>query len=186
MRLTILSATNRPQSNTLKVAKFSERLLSQKISQNDEIVFLDLQNLPVELFTPQAYQEKPKTLEPFVKGIVETDALLVVMPEYNGGPPGVFKYFIDMLPFPQSLQKLPTLFIGVAAGRFGALRPVEQMQAIFRYRNAFLYPESIYLMNVFESLEADGKPKDEGTIKLFHQSFDGFLDFSRKLKKPAA
>ncbi len=107
----------------------------------------------------------------------------MVVPEYNGGAPGVFKYFIDMLPFPQSLQRLPTLFIGVAAGRFGALRPVEQMQAIFRYRNAYLYPDSIYLMGVHESIDADGKPKDEGTQKLFHQSLDGFIQFARKLEK---
>jgi len=183
MQLTILSGTNRPKSNTLKIAKFSERLLTQKISKHDEILFLDLQDLPLSLFSPTSYQEKPKEFEGFVKAIAESDALLIVVPEYNGGPPGVLKYFIDMLPFPQSLQKLPSLFIGVAAGRFGGLRPVEQMQEVFRYRNAYLYPESVYLTGVFESLEADGKPKDEATVKLIHQSFDGFLDFARKLSK---
>ena len=34
------------------------------------------------------------------------------------------------------------------AGIWGALRPVEQLQAIFGYRNAYLYPERVFLPGI--------------------------------------
>jgi len=52
--------------------------------------------------------------------------LHVVLPEYNGSYPGVLKYFIDMLKFPESFENKPAAFVGVANGQWGALRAVEQ------------------------------------------------------------
>lgn len=183
MHWTIISGTNRPQSNTLKVSNFIKNLMEEKTKGKDKIELIDLQNLPPEIFLGRAYQEKPAEFEPFKKAVLNADGLICVLPEYNGAAPGVFKYFIDMLPFPQSLQKVPSCFVGVSAGRFGALRSIEQSQQVFRYRNAFLYPESLYLMGVPDSLDPTTfGPKDEFLQKLTHQVLDGFLDFARKLR----
>jgi chromate reductase, NAD(P)H dehydrogenase (quinone) len=182
MKFTIISGTNRPGSNTRRIANFTESLLREKVKKGDTISLLDLCDLPQEIFSPKAYAEKPKSFEVFRDGVTQADALLCVLPEYNGAAPGVFKYFIDMLPFPQSLQKIPSFFVGVAAGRFGALRAIEQTQQVFRYRNAYLYPESVYLMAVDQSTEPSGKPKDEFVLKLFHQSLEGFVDFTHRLR----
>jgi chromate reductase len=182
MKFSIISGTNRLNSNTRRVADFTQSLLKQKVKTDDSVSLIDLCELPLEIFSPNAYSEKPKSFDNFRDAVLQADALISVLPEYNGAAPGVFKYFIDMLPFPQSLNKLPSFFIGLSSGRFGALRAIEQTQQVFRYRNAFLYPESIYLMGVEKSLEASGQPKDEFILKLFHQSLEGFVDFSRRLR----
>ena len=49
-----------------------------------------------------------------------------------------------MLKFPESFEKRPVCFTGLGAGIWGALRPVEQLQAIFGYRNAYLFPERVF------------------------------------------
>ena len=36
-------------------------------------------------------------------------------------------------------------FTGLSAGVWGALRPIEQLQAIFGYRNACLFPERVFM-----------------------------------------
>src|SRR5712675_1112981 len=131
--MTLLVGTNRPGSNTRKVARQVEGIYAElKVPLH----VLDLAELPPEIFSSSSYAEKPKSFQPFADAILQSAGLHVVTPEYNGSVPGVLKYFIDMLKFPESFVGKPVCFVGVAAGTWGALRPVEQLQATFGYRNA--------------------------------------------------
>lgn len=179
----IISGTNRAASNTRKVAGHIESLLKSKIQTDEKIEMIDLTELPQDIFTPQAYAEKPASFQRFVDQILNAKALICILPEYNGSAPGAFKYFIDMLPFPQSLQKVPTAYVGLAAGRFGALRAIEQIQQVFTYRNAFNYPESLYIMDAANSLSEKGAPKDPFVQKLLDDTLDGFIDFANRLSR---
>jgi len=125
--ITLLVGTNRPGSNTRKVAKHVEESYAElKVP----LRVLDLALLPPEIFSPNSYGEKPKAFEDFSEAILQAEGLHVLTPEYNGGMPGVLKYFIDMLKFPESFEKRPVCFVGVAAGVWGGLRPGGQLQQI--------------------------------------------------------
>ena len=106
----------------------------------------------------------------------------MVSPEYNGGIPGVLKYFIDMLKFPESFINRPVCFVGLAAGMWGALRPVEQLQAIFGYRNAFIYPNRVFLPAVNDLLDTKGRLKDAELLDRLKTQANGFVDFVETLK----
>src|SRR5215831_3839338 len=121
---------------------------------------LDLAQMPTEIFSATSYAEKPKSFQPFAEAILKASGLHVVTPEYNGGVPGVLKYFIDMLKFPESFERRPVCFTGLSAGIWGAIRPVEQLQAIFGYRNAFNYPERVFLPGIHNLLDDQGRLKN--------------------------
>src|SRR5207253_2390396 len=143
-----------PGNNSRKVARHVEEIYAElKVP----LRVLDLSNLPPEIFLPSSYAEKPKSFLPFAEGILHSAGLHVVTPEYNGGIPGVLKYFIDMLKFPESFERRPVCFTGISAGIWGALRPVEQLQAIFGYRNAFIYPERVFLPQIHGLLDENGR-----------------------------
>jgi len=131
--ITLIAGTNRPGSNARKVAAHLEEIYA---TLNVPLRVLDLAQLPPEIFSPASYAEKPGSFKPFSDAVLQASGLHIVTPEYNGSVPGVLKYFIDMLKFPESFEKRPVCFVGVAASVWGALRPVEQLQAIFGYRNA--------------------------------------------------
>ena len=61
-----------------------------------------------------------------------------------------------MLPFPESFEQRPVCFVGLAAGIWGALRPVEQLQAIFGYRNAYIFPERVFMPGIGKLLNEAG------------------------------
>ncbi len=107
---------------------------------------------------------------------------MVVTPEYNGGMPGALKLFIDMLPFPESFEHRPVCFVGLSAGRWGALRPVEQLQGVFGYRNAFIYPDRVFLPAVHKELDASGDPTTPLLVDLMSQQISGFVTFCRALR----
>jgi chromate reductase len=152
--IVILSGTNRPGSNTRKVAVRVEAIYQ---SLGVKVQLLDLAEMPPEIFSPASYAAKPAGFSRFIDAILGTDGLVVVTPEYNGGFPGVLKYFIDMLPFPESLQERPVCFVGLSAGIWGALRSVEQLQAIFVYRSAIVFPERVFMPGIRGLLNEAGR-----------------------------
>lgn len=175
----IISGTNRPDSNTLKVAN---EVLAIYQSLGIEAELLDLAKMPPEIFFPGSYAEKPVTFHPFSQAVVESAGLVVVTPEYNGSMPGVLKYFIDMLKFPESFEKRPVAFVGLAAGTWGALRSVEQLQAIFTYRNAHLYPERVFMPGINSVLDGEGKIKDGEIQKRLRAQAEGFAAFVKSVQ----
>jgi NAD(P)H-dependent FMN reductase len=142
---------------------------------------LSLEQLPACLFDPSSYASKPSELEPIQEKILEMDGVLVVTPEYNGSFPGVMKYFIDMLRFPESLYEKPAAFIGLGAGRWGGLRSVEQLEMIFQYRNAHLYGRRVLIPGVDKALDEDGKIKDPDLATRVREAVVGFADFCKRL-----
>jgi chromate reductase len=178
--ITLIVGTNRPGSNTRKVARQVEELYGElKVSLH----VLDLAQLPPEIFHPSSYAERPKAFRPFAEAVLKSDGLHVVTPEYNGSVPGVLKYFIDMLKFPESFQRRPVCFTGLSAGIWGALRPVEQLQAIFGYRNAYVYPQRVFLPEIRELLDDDGRLKQPDLMERLRQQVEGFVDFVERLRR---
>ena len=177
--ITIVIGTNRPGSATARVAgELAE--IYHELGENPAVV--DLGEMPPEVFLPTAYEEKPVSFLPFVEKILKSDGLVVVTPEYNGGLPGVLKYFIDMLPFPESFERRPVCFVGLAAGMWGALRPVEQLQAIFGYRNAHLFPPRVFLPGIGSLLNEENRIADPKIRERLKKQATGFLGFVEQLK----
>ncbi len=177
--ITLVIGTNRPGSNTRKVAAHVEGFYREL---EVPLHVLDLAKLPPEIFSPSSYAEKPKSFQPFADAVLQSAGLHVVTPEYNGSLPGVLKYFIDMLKFPESFEHRPVCFTGLAAGFWGALRPVEQLQAIFGYRNAHIFPTRVFLPQIYSLLDDAGKIKDAELYERLHAQAAGFAKFIEKIK----
>lgn len=177
--IVIISGTNRPGSNTRKVAGHVEAVYK---ALGVPFQVLDLAQMPPEIFDPASYGEKPAAFSKFTDAILAADGLVIVTPEYNGGIPGVLKYFIDMLPFPESFEHRPVCFIGLAAGIWGALRPVEQLQAIFGYRNAYIYPERVFMPGIGKLLDERGQFTSPDMEKRLNGQAAGFVGFVEKLR----
>ena len=180
--IVIISGTNRPGSNTRKVSAHVESIYE---SLGVTTRLLDLAEMPAEVFSPASYAAKPAGFSQFTEAILAADGLVVVTPEYNGGVPGVLKYFIDLLPFPESFEQRPVCFVGLAAGIWGALRPVEQLQAIFGYRNAYLFPERVFMPGIHKLLDENGRfasPDLETRLKTQAAGFVGFVEKLRAKK----
>jgi chromate reductase, NAD(P)H dehydrogenase (quinone) len=177
--ITLVVGTNRPGSRARQVARHVEEIYRElKVELNT----LDLAELPPEIFNPTSYEETPASFARFQQAISGADGLVIVTPEYNGSVPGILKYFIDMLEFPASFERRPVCFVGVAKGMWGALRPVEQLQQIFGYRNGYIYPERVFMPHVDQMLDDNGRLKDAGLIDRLRKQATGYIDFVERIK----
>lgn len=174
----IIVGTNRPDSRSLEVAKLVQ---SEYKKQGEEVEIIDLCKLPLNELTGAEYsEEKPAVLKEMNAKVDASDGLIVIAPEYNGSMPGILKLFIDHMSFPQAFENRPVCFIGLG-GRFGGLRPVEHLQQVFGYRNAFIFPVRVFLINVWNILK-DGKITEEITADLIIEQVTGFQKFTKALK----
>ena len=127
----VVSGTNRPDSNAMRVARVLE---GHYRAAQTPVEVLSLTELPREVFDGAAYATKPDGMVKIQQRVLDAPGLHVVTPEYNGSFPGVPKYFIDMLKFPESFHASPSPSSGNRWARGGAAVD-QQLIHIFLYRN---------------------------------------------------
>jgi len=171
--------TNRPGSRARMVSKHVEEIYREL---GVHLTTLDLANLPPEIFDTKSYDVAPDSFAPFQEAITAAHGLVIVTPEYNGGMPGILKYFIDMLEFPVSFEHRPVCFVGVSKGVWGALRPIEQLQQIYGYRNGYNYPERVFMPGIDKLLDDNGRLKDGSLIDRLKKQAIGYVDFVERIK----
>lgn len=178
MNIHILSATDRPGSNALKVSKYAAGFLRKKA----DVKIFSLKDFPLENVKGGVYGNAPDSVKKFNSNFLDADGFLFVIPEYNGGFPGILKLFWDYLPFPEAMSHMPVSLIGEAAGAFGALRPVEQFEQLLKYRKAYVFPERMFIQRVNDSFDPEKGLQNEVTQKLLVKQLNEFPDFVQKLK----
>jgi chromate reductase, NAD(P)H dehydrogenase (quinone) len=175
----ILSSTDRPGSNAWKVSEYAANYMSDYA---DTRIFT-LMDYPLADVEGGKYGKTPESVKNFNNEFLEADGYLFVIPEYNGGFPGILKVFFDYLPFPAAMEKKPVSLIGEAAGGFGALRPVEQFEQLLKYRKAFIYPERMFIQRVNQSFDSIEGLNNDKLQELFEKQLSGFPDFVTLIKE---
>lgn len=170
----IISGTNRPGSNALRIANLLGELYAQA---NVAAEVFSLEAMTPEIFLPTSYAAKPPAMVAIQKRVLDASGLHIVTPEYNGSFPGVLKYFIDLLKFPETFDHKPVAFVGEANGAWGGLRSVEQLQMVFAYRNAHLYPKRVFISGVKTKFDEAGKLNDPELLARFDDQCKGFAKF---------
>jgi chromate reductase, NAD(P)H dehydrogenase (quinone) len=165
--ITIISGTNRPGSNTRKVAEHYRLVLAEK-GQNT--VFLSLEDL-----TSLSRDGQFNRIEAEI--LIPTKKFLMIMPEYNGSFPGVLKLMIDLSEVKKVWGGKKALLAGVANGRAGNLRGMDQLTGILNHMNTQVLPNKVPLSMVNKMLNEEGKLTDAGTMAVIEKQIDDFLQF---------
>jgi chromate reductase, NAD(P)H dehydrogenase (quinone) len=174
----VISGTDRPKSNTRRVAKYCHQLLEEAGARAQ---ILDLMDVPIDAAAGGPYfRGAPDAFAPFLQRIQNAEGVLMIVPEYNGSFPGALKLFIDYWKYPEAFENRPMAFVGLG-GRWGGLRPVEHLQQVFGYRNGYLFPERVFLSNVKDLLEED-RVKDPHASALLVSQARNFIKFIQALK----
>ena len=95
----------------------------------------------------------------YVKKIVRCDGLVIVVPEYNHGYPGLLKHALDMC-LEEYIHK-PVAFCGVSAGPFGGARVIENMVPVVRELGLAVTFTDVNFSNVGDAFDDEGNLKDQ-------------------------
>lgn len=165
--LTLISGTNRPGSNTEKIALHYHRLL-QEI--NEPVAYLSLLNV-----NPIGDQAAFKKIEEEI--LFPATKYIFIMPEYNGSFPGILKLVIDQSDVKKAWWNKKALLTGVATGRAGNLRGMDQMTGILNHLKIVVHPNKLPISMVDKLLDENNHLNDGGTINAIKAQVEGFLRF---------
>lgn len=175
----VICGTNRPGARSRVVSGI---LLEMYRKIGTDVDSLDLADMPEGIFSTKSYQETPGAFKTMSDKVLAAGGLHIVTPEYNGALPGILKYFIDMLPFPESFEQRCACFTGVSAGMGGAMRPIEMLTLIFNYRSGIVCPERVLMPAVNDLIDKNDQLIDEKIRERLQTQVEGFKAFTRRLK----
>ena len=165
--ITIIAGTNRKDSNTKKIAQAYQKTLSDK-NVTSKILGLDVFNVN---------ERNEAFLEMENEFLLDTEKMIIVMPEYNGSFPGILKLMIDNTDVKNVWPNKKILLTGVSTGRAGNLRGMEHLTGVLLYLKANVHHNRLPLSMVHTLLNADGMLTDEATINSINIQVDEFLIF---------
>ncbi|MDR1004647.1 MAG: NAD(P)H-dependent oxidoreductase [Prevotellaceae bacterium] len=134
-----------------------------------EVIFIELGNL--QMFN-QDYDDEgttPAEWTAFREQVKSLDAVLFVTPEYNRSMPAVLKNALDIASRPYGhnvWNGKPGAVIGVSPGHIGGALAVSAVRVPLAFLNVrlMMQPE-VYLSNVHQLFDGQGKLTDESTVK---------------------
>ena len=180
--ITVFSGTNRKDSRTRIVAEHAYKLF-QTFSP-EPVKFFSLEDLPEDILHVDMYKEdtQSKALAAIQDDLfVPANKFYFVVPEYNGGFPGVLKLFLDAM----SIRKYKESFqggkkaalLGVAAGRAGNLRGLEHLTGILNYLQVNVMPNRQPISTIEKILDTNSNIQDEATLGLLEKHVRSFIEF---------
>ena len=163
--VTIISGTNRKQSNTSKIAREYQLILQEK---GIEAGLLSLEDLDLLHYNASFESIENKILIP-------TTHFIIVSPEYNGSFPGVLKLLFDTSRSHEMWFHKKALLTGVATGRAGNLRGMDHLADVLNYMKITVHPNKLPISAVNSVVDSDGKIIDKNTLKAINQQLDEFI-----------
>lgn len=162
MKLTIISGSHRPKGESGRVARYIE---SQTKAAGHDVQVVDLATTDLPfwdegLWGVEGLKEKwGEVWEPIRQRVAESDAFVVVSPEYHGMVPAKLKNFLLLPGNGPDMAHKPAMIVSVSAGINGAY-PVTELRATGGKNNRLLWvPEHVIVRNAAAMLQ--DKPEAE-------------------------
>lgn len=165
--VTIISGTNRIGSKTIQVANFYKQVL-------------DEQNIPNQLLSLEKVQsiKRDESIIALENQYLKpADKFIFVMPEYNGGYPGILKLLIDISDIKHVWHHKKAMLTGVADGRAGNLRGLDQLTNVLNYLKINVFHHKIPISKINEETNELGVWQNESTPRIIREQIEGFLEF---------
>ncbi|MDB4924697.1 NADPH-dependent FMN reductase [Mucilaginibacter sp.] len=172
--ITIISATNRPGSSTLKVARYyQKRLLETEV----EAGMLSLAQLPANLLETDLYGKRSAEFQKIQDIVTATDKFIFIIPEYNGSFPGVLKIFIDACSFPESFYDKKAALVGISSGKYGNIRGIDHFTGVCHYLHLNIMPLKLHIANIKTEFNEYSDLFKEDTVKFTNEQIEKFIKF---------
>jgi azobenzene reductase len=171
--ISVISSSIRTERNSHRVAL---ALQKQLIEREKKVSLVDLRELNFPLFNERLskLESAPQKLVAVSKGLIESNSIILVTPEYNGGISAALKNVIDVFGENEFAHKR----IGVAtvsAGLMGGIKAALQLQQLILTISAWPMPKMLLAGEVIKNYDENGSILNENTKNKVEAFLNAFL-----------
>lgn len=161
-------------SGSLRRDSFNTRLIQAMVAVAPNTVSIELATLHhIPLYDGDIESESgiPQAVEVLRDQIKASDGIILAMPEYNAGMPGVLKNALDWLTRPPK-EMGPTFFdrplalAGATPGGLGTALAQAGSLTVLRQLKVRLFPDHLRLSSAADRLNSGGEPDPDLTKQL--------------------
>ncbi|MFZ5555011.1 MAG: NADPH-dependent FMN reductase [Bacteroidota bacterium] len=172
--ITIISSTNRKNSNSSKVAAIYLQKLKEK---GVEAQVLNLEHLPHDFAYTQIEDVFSEEFDKVVQQyIISVEKFIFIIPEYNGGYPGILKTFIDSV-HPKHFRGKKSALAGISAGRAGALKGMDDFTGILHYLQVEVLSDKPKISDIEKFIDENGQLTSAEAHTRMEKQLEKFLRF---------
>ena len=169
MKISIISGSHRNPSQSEKIARYIELLLKNEFPNIDPFLY-SLADNPLPLWDQSVWESDPewiKRLAPLKKQFEQSDAFVIVTPEWHGQvPSGLKNLFLLFSRF--EFGHKPAFIVSVSAGDGGAYPVAELRMSSYKNNRLCYIPEQLiirHVENVFNEKAEDNNEESDSYYK---------------------
>lgn len=170
IQIVSIVGTSRPGNFTAKAVD----LVNDELRQAGvEVTTIDPAKIGLN-FPGQPETEGARQLQRAVEGAT---GVVMATPEYHGSFASALKLIIENLGFPSKLSGKPIALLGVASGRIGAIKSLEQLRSVCSHVGGIVLPGPVSVAAVHRAFDDQGKCLDEAVEKQVRGVATHLLDY---------
>ncbi len=172
MKISVISASHRENSQSLKVARHIQRTLEKDICE--ETWLYSLQGNPLPLWDQRVWENDPEwnsILAPLKEQLASSDGFVFVVPEWHGQVPAGLKNFF-LLFSKYELGHKPALIVTVSSADGGSYPVAELRMSSYKNNRICYIPDHLIIRHVEKVLNEDPKDNDSGADGYFRERIE--------------
>ena len=141
-----------------------------------ETELIDVREIPMRTDDAGEQIKDPR----YAEKITRCDGLILVVPEYNHGYPGLLKHALDMC-LEEYIHKAVGV-CGVSAGPFGGSRVIENLLPVLRELGLVTTSTDVNFSNVGKAFSESGELQDDSFVRRVDKFLDELIWMARVLR----
>ena len=162
------------------------RAATELVPEDGTIEIFELEDIPG--FNQDEEPNPPAKVVELKKRIRESDAILIVTPEYNYSIPGVLKNAIDWASRPygdSAWNGKPVAIMGASVGTIGTARAQYHLRQMMVFLNMFpVNQPEVMIGNAAERFDAEGNLTHDATKDIIRKLLQNLVVWTRRLGQP--
>lgn len=153
------------------------QLLAERMGAPAKLLSLDA--LPPDFMHPDMFSHPTPSLLAIQDAyLLHAEKFVFVLPEYNGGMPGILKLFLDACSVRQAKETFfgkKAALLGISDGRAGNLRGMEHLSGILNYLGVIVLPNKQPISSVGKLLDEHRNITDPETLAVMARQADQLI-----------